>query len=53
VTAARCQRCATWWSHQCGEGRFKFITRLCPTCIQMQPLMGLAPLSRINQRGIR
>lgn len=45
MTATKCQRCMTWWSHHCGYAKFAYITRLCPNCIAASfPRVGLAPL---------
>jgi hypothetical protein len=38
MTCQLCQRCHRWWSHAAGhQERFRWITRLCPICIEAFP----------------
>lgn len=36
ITTMRCRRCGIYWASNCGpEENFKFISILCPTCVQI------------------
>ncbi len=47
MTASKCQRCGSYWSHATGRQEFKMITSFCPNCIAViLPIMGVATMPR-------